>query len=359
MAITCRRFVQFGFLLLVIFIGLKFCLFVASFEAGVIPDFERPPGVEAFLPISALVSLKYFIFTGVINNIHPSALVLFLIICFTALISKKGFCSWVCPFGLLSEYLGKLHFRLFKNRLGIPKWIDYLLRTLKYFLLGFFLYTIFLKMPVKSIEQFIYSPYNRFSDVKMLELFTGMSMTTVVALLVLLALSVFIRTFWCRYLCPYGALLGIVGLLSMGTIKRDSKHCTDCGRCEKKCPGQIEIRQKDEIHSPECSACLSCVDNCPEENAIGFSLFSGKVKVSPQVLAVVLIVIFIVGVSMAKISGHWRNDITKQDYLGRLAQPVRLPGNINADIDPEKLMRMMQLIKAQRATLNKPPEEKQ
>jgi hypothetical protein len=87
---TIRRSVQILFIIVVVFIGVKFHLYVSHLEQGRIPDFARPAGVEAFLPISALVSLKHWLYTGMINSIHPSALVLFLIICFTALFTKKG-----------------------------------------------------------------------------------------------------------------------------------------------------------------------------------------------------------------------------------------------------------------------------
>ena len=65
-----RRFVQFCFLGIVILIGIQFYSFAAQLENGKIPDVERPPGVEAFLPISAMVSLKYLYLTGKINEIH-------------------------------------------------------------------------------------------------------------------------------------------------------------------------------------------------------------------------------------------------------------------------------------------------
>jgi hypothetical protein len=116
--VSMRRLLQLLFCIIVLTMGIKFYLFVSQLEIGVIPEFERPPGVEAFLPISALVSLKQFFFTGTINSIHPSALVIFLIICMTALIVKKGFCSWVCPLGMLSDVLSKLNTLSFKKKSG-------------------------------------------------------------------------------------------------------------------------------------------------------------------------------------------------------------------------------------------------
>lgn len=288
------------------------------------PDFERPPGVEAFLPISALISLKQLLFTGRINAVHPSALVLFFIICLTALIAKKGFCGWICPIGLLSEFLGKIHVRMFRKDFLIPYPLDLILRSLKYIIAGFFIWTIFYNMPMGSIEQFIQSSYNRFADITMLRFFTRISGTALAALLVLMLLSVVIQNFWCRYLCPYGSILGIISFVSLGQIRRNPAPCTECGKCERTCPGFIKIRQKTQIHSSECTACMTCVKTCPEKNAIGFFLFSGKLPVRQTGLAVILILLFFLGVSMAKMSGNWQNKISKTEYL-RYSMQTRLP----------------------------------
>lgn len=167
--IPARPVIQILFLLVVIFIGARFYLFVSYIEKGVIPYFERPAGVEAFLPIGALVSLKHLLHTGTINSIHPSGLVLFLMIIFTAVFAKKGFCSWVCPVGTVSEYVYRGRRLLFQKHFQMPALPDFLLRTLKYLMAGFFIYQIFYKMPINSIEQFIQSPYNRFADINMLK----------------------------------------------------------------------------------------------------------------------------------------------------------------------------------------------
>jgi len=81
------------------------------------------------------------------------------------------------------------------------------LRGIKYLLLGFFLQAI-LGMSSAAIGSFLDSPYNRVADVKMLKFFTEITPFALGTLIVLAALSVPIRHLWCRYLCPYGGLLG-------------------------------------------------------------------------------------------------------------------------------------------------------
>ncbi|VTQ22912.1 putative electron transport protein [Escherichia coli] len=69
-------------------------------------------------------------------------------------------------------------------------------------------------MPAQAIHYFMLSPYSVVMDVKMLDFFRHMGTATLISVTVLLIASLFIRHAWCRYLCPYGALMGVVSLLS-------------------------------------------------------------------------------------------------------------------------------------------------
>ncbi len=170
-----RKIVQYLFLATVVLIGIKYTLFVIQLENGMLPTVTRPPGIEAFLPISSLISLKYWLVTGIFNPIHPSGLIILLMALATALLLKRGFCSWVCPFGLLTEYLNRLHKLIFRKNVKLPPWLDYPLRSLKYLLLAFFLWAIVLKMNAAALDYFIYSPYNMVADIKMLYFFTAIT----------------------------------------------------------------------------------------------------------------------------------------------------------------------------------------
>ncbi|HCY84816.1 MAG TPA: FeS-binding protein [Desulfobacteraceae bacterium] len=352
LGITPRKIVQHVFLGIVVVIGIRFYQFVCLIESGVAPGFDRPPGVEAFLPISALVSLKHLLVTGSINPVHPSGLVLFLIICGTALMARRGFCSWICPVGLISEYLGRIRLFRLRSPFVLPRFMDFPLRSLKYMAAGFFVYQIFFKMPGPAVEAFIYSTYNRFADIQMLKFFTDMSSTAWVVLVVLAVLSVLFRHFWCRYLCPYGALLGVIGFFSPGRVRRDVLRCSGCGKCSRNCPGQIQVASKTRVDSAECSACLTCVENCPEEKALKFSFSTASKGLNGATMAVMFILVFGLGITCARWSGNWQNDILVREYL-RFAGPAVPsplpqginPGNMNpASIDPKKMKRMIQMM---------------
>jgi len=313
-----RRWIQAGFAGITIWIGLEFALFVAQIESGISPTSARPPGVEAFLPISALISLKYWIVTGIFSTIHPASLVLLLIFLMMAVALKKGFCSWVCPFGLLSEMLASLHKKIFDRQLRLPRWLDYPLRSLKYALLSFFLWAVLIQMGVFDLKKFIYSPYNRIADIKMLYFFTDMSETTFWTLMILVAMSLSIPYFWCRYLCPYGALLGAISWLSPFKIRRNLETCIDCEKCARVCPSLINVHKERSVISDECHACLHCVDICPVKDTLDFTLPKRRLIMPRKIYALAIIIIFSGGVVTAKISGFWQNSIPVREYMYRL-----------------------------------------
>ncbi len=141
-----RKIVQYLFLATVVLIGIKFSIFVNQLASGISPTVTRPPGIEAFLPISSLISLKYWLVSGIFNHVHPSGLIILLMALATGLLLKRGFCSWICPIGLLAEYLNRLHKLIFRKNVILPPWLDYPLRSLKYLLLSFFLWAIVVQM---------------------------------------------------------------------------------------------------------------------------------------------------------------------------------------------------------------------
>ncbi len=316
-----RLAVQLFFAGASIYTGWRFILFVRFLE-GKGGFAERPPGVEAFLPLSALISLKYWILTGVFNKVHPAALVLLLAFLTMALLFKKGFCSWVCPFGLLSEYLWKLGRWIFGKNLDLPRFIDYPLRSLKYLLAGFFLWGIFVEMGVEQLREFIYGPYNAAADIKMLLFFRDMSSTTFWVLVALVLLSVLIKNFWCRYLCPYGALLGFLSLFSPMKIKRNEKLCTNCRLCTLACSSRIQVHTLKVVRSDECHACMRCTDVCPVDGALELKA-AGK-KLSPALYAAGILLIFLLFTGVARILGYWHNSISLQQYKS-IMKEIHLP----------------------------------
>ncbi|NTW79250.1 MAG: 4Fe-4S binding protein [Geobacteraceae bacterium] len=314
-ASTIRTVVQWCFMLWVIGIGIRFGMFVSSVERGAaVPLVSRPPGAEGFLPIGALTSLKYWLFSGEIHPVHPAALVIFVTILLMSLLAKKSFCSWLCPVGTLSEGAFKIGRKLVGRNYRIWRWLDYGLRSIKYLLLLMFVKFILVDMSVEALGGFLDAPYWAVSDVKMLHFFTSMSLTTIVVLAIQTLLSLFYKMFWCRYLCPYGALLGLTSIFSPFKIRRDSTGCTGCQRCSNVCPSSLLIHSRTTVTSPECTGCLTCVASCPERNVLAMQPGFWKRPLPFWVFPTVVLTIFIAGIGTGMASGHWQSSLDYADY---------------------------------------------
>jgi len=127
------------------------------------------------------------------------------------------------------------------------------LRSVKYALLAFFIYIVVLKMPSFAIMRFLEGDYYKIADVKMLLFFIEMTTTTAVSLSLLFVLSLFYKNFWCRYLCPYGALLGLISFFQPLKITRNNAACIHCGTCTKNCPSLLPVERLTNVRSPECT----------------------------------------------------------------------------------------------------------
>jgi polyferredoxin len=313
-----RHAVQAGALVVILEIGWQFVRFVHGLETGALGA-ARPPGVEGFLPIAALMSLRHLVATGEVHPVHPAGLVIFLAILATGLLLKKAFCSWLCPIGTLEEALARLSRRIFGRSLALPAWLDLPLRSLKYLLLSFFAWTVLVRMSAADVAAFLSAPYSRVADVKMLYFFERLSPLGLGVLAGLALASLVVPYFWCRYLCPYGALLGFVSLVSPLKITRHAPSCIDCGLCAKACPSRLPVDVLSRVRSDECFACLSCVAACPVPRALRVETPAPwRRAVRPAAFAALLLLVFAGGIEAARLAGVWKGSVSDAEYARRI-----------------------------------------
>jgi len=313
-----RHVVQAGFFATVLLIGWELVAWVRGLEAGHATG-ARPPGVEGFLPIAALLSLRHLLASGAVHPVHPAGLVILLLVMALGLLAKKAFCSWVCPIGTLSEMLAAPSRRFFGRAIGLPRWLDWPLRSLKYLLLAFFAYAVFFQMGPQAVADFLDSPYNRVADVKMLYFFERLTPFAWKVLVGLVAFSVLVPYSWCRYLCPYGALLGGLSLLSPLKVTRHAPSCIDCNLCTKACPSRLPVARLSRVRSDECFGCLSCVAACPVTRALRVETPAPwRRAVRPAAFAALVAGLFVAGTLLARAAGVWHNAITNEEYARRV-----------------------------------------
>ena len=311
---SLRNRFQLVLFIVTLAIGVQFYLFVQQAANGGPVTIQRPAGVEGFLPIGALLGWKQFLATGVWDPVHPAAMVILLYAGIVSLLFRKSFCSWFCPVGTLSEWLWKLGYRLLGRNVALPAILDWSLRVLKYVLLSFFVYIIFKMAPVE-IATFLNSPYYKLADVKMLHFFTRIGSVPLATIVMLILLSVVVRNFWCRYLCPYGALMGIFALFSPTMVQRRPDTCTGCLKCSRICPAHLPVHKRTRIVSPACSGCMDCVDACPAAGTLTMRTVAlGRPTWSSGRLALPVGVVFAVLVFTAQISGYWQSRVSDGEF---------------------------------------------
>lgn len=315
-----RIAVQFCFLGFMLWLGLRFYQFVAHIRSGGSTAFvTRPDGVEGFLPISGLLGTASWLKGGGINGIHPAAVVIFITILAVAFLLRRSFCSWICPVATISECAWKSGYRAFRRNPRLPRWLDVALRSLKYLLMAFFIYSIAIAMSHEAMNAFIQSDYHKVADVRLLDFFLHLSPLALGVLLFLLAISIVLRNPFCRYLCPYGGLLGLIALASPLRVTRNSGRCVSCGVCSQVCPTYIDVMHKKSVASPECIGCWRCISHCRFNQALSMRA-AGRFTIQGAVFAVLLVALFWGGTAIGKWSGNWHTSLSLQEYYRLLGK---------------------------------------
>jgi polyferredoxin len=129
----------------------------------------------------------------------------------------------------------------------------------------------------------------------------------------LVALSLVVKHAWCRWLCPYGALLGVASWLSPVSVRRDPDACNDCRACTRACPAEIPVHTKLRVLSPDCTGCLSCVAACTTRDCLGVTRKGGRAW-SPWVVPAATLGVMLGFWLVARLGGYWQATIPAEVY---------------------------------------------
>ena len=297
-----RLAIQAALTLFCLYVGYRFVLFL-QWAAGRADTFTPKPGaVEGFLPISALMGFRQLLETGDWDPVHPAGLSIFIAVLLMVFLFRKGFCGYVCPVGFLSNLLERAG-RALSLDVTPHRYVNKALAGIKYLLLGGFCFAI-LSMNSRSLAAFITGPYNMVADARMLRFFIAPSVLSLIVLGALAVAGLFIRNFWCRYLCPYGALLGLLSCAGPVRIRRDQASCVSCGKCTARCPSGIRVEEKKTVFSPECIGCGECIGACPVQGCLSFSVY-GKKRIPWWAVSVGAVLTLLAVWAWARATGHW------------------------------------------------------
>ncbi|MCF8380703.1 MAG: 4Fe-4S binding protein [Bacteroidales bacterium] len=292
-----RIAIQWSVILAVVYLAL-----LAFFKDDFIADFE------AYCPFGGIQAIgSYLLNQSLACTMTSTQIVMGVLLILGVFLFSKLFCAYICPIGTISEWLGTLGDKL-KIRITIKGVLDKVLRSLKYILLFITLYFTF-----KTNELFCkeYDPFYAIVsgyDMDVTALYASL------AIAIVILGSIFIRLFWCKYLCPLGAISNIfkftgffvavliiyialllfdvpvhyawpLGIASVGgyiiellgqksrlfpiaKITRNEDTCTSCQLCSIKCPQNIDVAKLKVVNDVDCNLCSECILVCPEKDTI-------------------------------------------------------------------------------------------
>ena len=180
-------------------------------------------------------------------------------------------CGFICPFGAIQDLLSRVGKKIFKRKYNnfIRKKVDEKLKYLRYLVL---VLTIILTATSSVMLLEALNPYHAYLSIFNRK-FTALGIIGFIILALIIGLSFFVQRPWCRYICPYGAFLGLFNKIKVFRVFRNKNTCISCKKCTKECPMGIDVHEKEEVRSLSCISCMECVGEkvCPKNNTIAFT----------------------------------------------------------------------------------------
>lgn len=244
---------------------------------------------------TAFSGVKY-IFTQM-GNVQPLELTSFvkilIVLCLYTMVFGRFFCGFTCAFGTLGDYLHELYLwlcRKTKRRpIKINDSVKQKLSTVKYFILAAIVILCF-----KGVYQITkgFSPWDVFSMIIAGNFQINDYIPALIILLIIVAGMLVCERFFCRFLCPMGAIFSLLPVLPIFSIERNREQCIKgCSACKRVCPSGIELPNSgDDIQSGDCFMCQKCMNICPKQN-IKTSTIKGNSIIFILVRAVILVII--------------------------------------------------------------------
>lgn len=287
-------------------------------------------GVDALCPFGAIEAVYTLAVTGVfIKKIALSSFILFAAVLVAAFIFRRAFCGLICPLGTLQELVSDLGAKIRKKKPAIPDSIDKPARYIKYILL---LVIIAGSAATGELVMRPYDPWAAYQHISsgsvLSELPIGFGILAATLLLSLLFSRVF-----CKYLCPMGALLGLIHRIGWFRIERNTETCINCKLCNKECPMGLPVAEVVTVDSAECINCSQCTTVCPVKDTLYVANRKGKPVSSTAILGVVMaIFIVVLGVTTATGDFQWTQKTLTQEVekTGKF-DPAIITGKMTLD----------------------------
>lgn len=236
---------------------------------------SRGGSFDSFCPFGGIETLLPFVLRG--ETLRSTTLFNFSILIAVlglTLVAGRAFCGWMCPLGTLQDYLASLARRISGEKrhirgkpgkarfpVRLPPAVDRPLRYTKYLLLGGILIASLFTIHPPLFE---FCPARAAFSLKLSPLLWGV-------LGVFVGGSLLVERVWCKYLCPFAAVLAPLNKISPLKVVTDHNRCNQCGRCDIECSMGLED-VPDNLDHPECVRCLECLETCARDGALSLAI---------------------------------------------------------------------------------------
>lgn len=222
------------------------------------------PGLYT-LAFSEFKQIYEMIIDGNFNFIQAlPGLIEFLTVILLSILLGRFFCGWFCAFGSYNDWIYLISKNIFKINFKVNEKVDSILKYTKYLIL------VVILVVVCTIESNLFnrtSPWDAFAQITD---FSSVLSNLIIGLILLILITIgamFIERFFCRYLCPLGAILAIFSRISIFKISKQKDNCGKCTLCTTKCSMGLPLYKMNNARGGECINCLKCVEVCPKKNA--------------------------------------------------------------------------------------------
>lgn len=259
--VRIRTVVQIVFVVLIAAIAINHSLE----ESGNSLPVLSTASLHAVCPFGGVVSIyQYATQATFTQKIHESSFVLMIIVFLLAVAFGPVFCGWICPMGSIQEWIGKLGARILGKRRRkwsqklLPYKVDTWLRYLRYVVLAWVVFV------TARSGQLIFADYDPYYA--LFNFWTGeVAISGLIILGIVLLLSLLVERPFCKYACPYGAVLGLFNFVRIFKIRRNPSTCISCSACTRACPMNIQVESTEVVRNHQCISCLECTSEaaCP------------------------------------------------------------------------------------------------
>lgn len=220
---------------------------------------------------TAFSGVKY-IFTQIGNgqSIELTSFVTVLIVlCIYTIVFGRFFCGFACAFGSVGDWIHEVYLIICKKLKKKPLVINEKIRKkstlVKYIILAAIVIICFCGVYSKTKG---WSPWEVFSMLLAGNISLSTYVPAIIILLLIIVGMAVCERFFCRFLCPMGAVFSLLPILPFFSLGREREQCIKgCRACTNKCPSDIELPELGEdIQSGDCFMCQKCIDICPKSN---------------------------------------------------------------------------------------------